>query len=181
MPEITITPAEFPRDREAVAALFAAYAESLRIDLSFQSFADELSQLPGKYAAEKGGTLFLAHAADASLPKVVGCVAVRAFSPPDTCELKRLYIVPEARGMGAAQRLMDAAIEKARELGYDHMLLDTLASMMAARKLYARYGFAEVDKYYDNPIAGTVFMRAALKHGDVHGDARSESATLRSA
>ena len=168
-------PAEFSRDREVVAALFAAYAESLNIDLSFQSFSDELSQLPGKYAAEKGGTLFLAHATDSSPARVIGCVAVRAFSPPETCELKRLYIVPEARGMGAAQRLMDAAIGKARQLGYSHMLLDTLASMTAARKLYVQYGFEEVDKYYDNPIEGTVFMRAALK--DVH----SQSATTRSA
>ncbi|KAK7182324.1 hypothetical protein DPSP01_002375 [Paraphaeosphaeria sporulosa] len=162
MSQITITTAEFPRDREAVAALFAAYAESLNIDLSFQSFTDELSQLPGKYAAEKGGALFLAQAADSTPAKIVGCIAVRAFSPLDTCELKRLYVVPEARGMGAAQRLMNAAIEKARDLGYDYMLLDTLANMTAARKLYTRCGFAEVDKYYDNPIEGTVFMRAAL-------------------
>ncbi|KAJ4354338.1 uncharacterized protein N0V89_006073 [Didymosphaeria variabile] len=175
MSTIIITPAQFPRDREVVATLFAAYAESLNIDLSFQSFADELSRLPGKYAAEKGGTLFLAHGSNTSPANIIGCVAVRAFSSPKTCELKRLYIVPEARGMGAAQRLMDAAIEKARELNYDYMLLDTLASMTAARKLYVRYGFEEVDKYYDNPIEGTVFMRAALK--DVH----SESATLSSA
>lgn len=174
---VTVTPAESPSDRAAVAVLFAAYAESLNIDLSFQSFADEVSQLPGKYAAEKGGALFLANSTASSPAKVVGCVAVRAFSPPDTCELKRLYTVPEARGMGVAQRLMDAAMEKARELGYSYMLLDTLASMTPARKLYARYGFAEVDKYYDNPIEGTVFMRAAL--GDV--DARDESATLHSA
>jgi ribosomal protein S18 acetylase RimI-like enzyme len=179
MATTTIAPAEFPRDREAVTALFAAYADSLNIDLSFQSFADELSQLPGKYAAEKGGALFLAHAATPSSAKVIGCVAVRAFAPPDTCELKRLYIVPDARGAGAAQRLMAAAVDKARELGYSDMLLDTLASMTAARKLYARYGFAETDKYYDNPIAGTVFMRAALE--DVGSTVRPESATLSSA
>ncbi|KAL5400132.1 hypothetical protein PMIN06_000145 [Paraphaeosphaeria minitans] len=162
MPTITITPAGFPRDREAVAALFAAYAKSLNIDLSFQRFADELSQLPGKYAAEHGGTLFLAQATDA---KIVGCVAVRAFPSPDTCELKRLYIVPEARGVGTAQRLVDAAMEEARALGYRYMLLDTLASMAAARKLYVRCRFEEVDKYYDNPIEGTVFMKAALGGG----------------
>ncbi|KAL1599836.1 hypothetical protein SLS60_007641 [Paraconiothyrium brasiliense] len=175
MATISITPAQFPRDREVVATLFAAYAESLNIDLSFQSFDDELSQLPGKYAAEKSGTLLLAYDSNTSPATVIGCVAVRAFSPPDTCELKRLYIVPEARGMGAAQRLMDAAIGKARELNYHYMLLDTLASMTAARKLYVRYGFEEVDRYYDNPIEGTVFMRAALK------DVRSESAMSSSA
>lgn len=159
MATITIVPAEFPRDREVVAALFAAYAGSLKIDLSFQNFDDELSQLPGKYAAEAGGALLLAR--DTS-SKAIGCVAVRAFSPRQTCELKRLYVVPEARGMGAAQRLMDAAIGRARQLGYGDMLLDTLASMKAARALYERYGFKQVEKYYDNPIEGTVFMRAVL-------------------
>lgn len=161
MSTVSSFPAEFPRDREAVAALFAAYAESLNIDLSFQDFDDELSQLPGKYATEKGGTLLLARDSSA---KVIGCVAIRAFSPQEhTCELKRLYIIPEARGMGAAQQLMDAAIERARQLGYHDMLLDTLASMTAARALYTRYGFKEIKKYYDNPIEGTVFMRVVLE------------------
>lgn len=160
MSTINTLPAEFPRDQEVVAALFAAYADSLNIDLSFQNFDDELSQLPGKYATEKGGTLLLAR--DSS-SEVIGCVAIRAFSPHEkTCELKRLYIIPEARGMGAAQQLMDAAIERARQLGYRGMLLDTLASMKAARALYTRYGFKEVEKYYDNPIEGTVFMRLVL-------------------
>lgn len=178
MSNITVRPAEFPHDRDVAAALFAAYAESLNIDLSFQNFSDELSQLPGKYAAKKRGALFLASGTTSSPEnRVVGCVALRTFSS-DICELKRLYIVPEARGMGAAQCLMDAAIAKARELGYSYMLLDTLASMTAARKLYARYGFAEGDKYYDNPIDGTVFMRAALTDDD---GALSENATLRSA
>lgn len=161
MDRIDISPAVFPEDREKVAALFSAYAESLNIDLSFQSFDDELAQLPGKYATEKGGALLLAY--DSS-SKAIGCVAVRAFSPPRTCELKRLYIIPEARGMGAAQRLMDAVVLRARRLGYTDMLLDTLASMKAARKLYERYGFEEVDKYYENPIEGTVFMSANLEH-----------------
>lgn len=64
--------------------------------------------------------------------------------------------------MGVAHRLMDAAIEEARRLGYTEMLLDTLASMKAARKLYEGHGFEEIDKYYDNPIEAVVFMKAML-------------------
>ncbi|KAF1976571.1 acetyltransferase, GNAT family [Bimuria novae-zelandiae CBS 107.79] len=177
MATVKISPAEFPRDREVVAGLFAAYAESLNIDLSFQSFSDELSQLPGKYAAENGGALFLAYATDVASAQVVGCVALRAFAPPVTCELKRLYVVPEARGMGAAQRLMDATFEAARNMGYSEMLLDTLASMTAAQKLYRRCGFKETNKYYNNPIDGTVFMKAVLEDVNLP----SESATKISA
>lgn len=180
---VCVSPAEFPQDREVVAALFAAYAESLDIDLSFQNFTHELSQLPGKYSIEKGGALFLARvsghqAKNATaysrtsskppthtsplVPHVIGCVAVRGFNAPDTCELKRLYITPDARGLGAGRILMEAAIAKARELGYKEMLLDTLATMVAARGLYAKYGFKETEKYYDNPTKGVVFMKATL-------------------
>ena len=161
MATIEVLPATFPADREKIVALFTAYAKSLNIDLAFQSFDEELSQLPGKYASEEGGALLLA---SDPASRIIGCVAIRAFSRPETCELKRLYVVPEARGMGAAQRLMDAVIVKAQELGYTSMLLDTLASMEAARKLYERYGFEQIDKYYDNPVEGTVFMRGDLGH-----------------
>lgn len=159
---VEIVPAGFPRDREAVASLFDAYAKSLGIDLSFQSFADELSQLPGKYAADKGGALMIAYIANEQPARIIGCVAVRAFPLPATCELKRLYVVPECRGIGAAQGLIESAMTRAKALGYREMLLDTLPSMEAARKLYVRYGFEGVDKYYDSPIEGTVFMRAML-------------------
>lgn len=169
---LTISPAEYPRDRDFVVELFLAYAKSLGIDLSYQSFEEELSQLPGKYATENGGALFLASTSRPSQTtsdsisqqssKCIGCVAVRPFTAPRTCELKRLYITPDARGLGAGRLLLEAAIAKAKELGYKEMLLDSLSSMVPARKLYAQYGFQEVEKYYDSPIEGTVFMKAAL-------------------
>ncbi|KAF2245702.1 acetyltransferase [Trematosphaeria pertusa] len=173
---VIIIPAQFPRDREVVASLFAAYAKSLEIDLTFQAFEEELAQLPGKYAPSNGGALFLAHASHPaptlktpphlspppSQPKAIGCVALRGFSPPHICELKRLYIAPDSRGLGAGRDLLEAVLARARELGYREMLLDTLPSMVAARKMYAQYGFEEVGKYYESPIEGTTFMKLVL-------------------
>ncbi|ORY10054.1 acetyltransferase [Clohesyomyces aquaticus] len=166
---ILTTPAKFPDDHTLVSCLFTAYAESLEIDLAFQNFAQELSSLPGKYAPENGGALLLARSppqiasADTSQPQTpIGCVALRAFAPPRICELKRLYIVPDARGLGAGRKLLEAVIGKAREMGYKKILLDTLPSMVAARKMYAAFGFEEVEKYYESPIEGTCFMRLRL-------------------
>lgn len=164
-PTVTVLPAEFPRDQADTARLFFAYAASLpsHIDLAFQSFQQEVAQLPGKYSAENGGALFLAWAETPSLTTCIGCVGVRSLNAPDTCELKRLYTLPEARGLGAGGRLMDAALSKAKDLGYKEMLLDTLSVLKPALRLYAKYGFEETAKYYNNPYDGVIFMKAKLQ------------------
>jgi ribosomal protein S18 acetylase RimI-like enzyme len=59
-PAVSIRPAFFPQDHSTVSTLFTAYAASLQIDLSFQSFEHELASLPGKYDEQNGGALFLA-------------------------------------------------------------------------------------------------------------------------
>jgi N-acetylglutamate synthase-like GNAT family acetyltransferase len=174
MTSVHVYEAEFPRDTEKVTALFTAYAKSLEIDLSFQKFDDEVSSLPGKYSVMSKGVIFIASDADtfiSSFPKqatgekygqVLGCVALRAFNAPDSCELKRLYTIPEARRQGAGRRMLEAVIQRAKKLGYREVLLDTLLSMTAARNMYAEYGFEECEKYYDTTLEGTVFMRLNL-------------------
>lgn len=172
---VTLRPAIFPQDAEVVIELFAAYAKSLEIDLSFQNFEEELASVPGKYAPTNGGSLFLACVSHPSSEaakqsalslrdgQVIGCAALRAFNPPRTCEIKRLYVTPESRGLGAGRMLLEAIIERAKEFGYKEMLLDTLPSMVEARKMYKSFGFEEVENYYESPIAGTCFMRLTLE------------------
>jgi len=53
---------------------------------------------------------------------------------------------------------VDRVLEEAEKLGYEEAKLDTLPSMVAARKLYEGKGFLEVEKYYDTPVEGTTFM-----------------------
>jgi len=166
-PAITVLPAEFPRDKTLLAGLFLDLAATLppHINLTHQSFEEELAQLPGKYTIEKGGEVFLAYATTPTTTTCIGCVAVRALNEvgPDTCELKRLWTTPEARGLGAGRALTVAAMAKARELGYKEMLLDTLEIFKAAKKLYDQCGFVETAKYNNNPHEGVVFMRARLQ------------------
>ncbi|KAF2174340.1 putative acetyltransferase [Zopfia rhizophila CBS 207.26] len=167
---IEIIPVEFPRDHDTITALFTSYANSLGIDLSFQNFSYELSALPGKYSAEQGGALFLARSSSStnsssiapSSTKVIGCVALRSFTVHHSCEIKRLYIEPGSRGLGAGRKLLERVLERARELGYREVLLDTLPSMVEAKKMYRRFRFKEVEAYYESPIEGTCFMRLEL-------------------
>lgn len=63
----------------------------------------------------------------------------------DTCELKKMYFLPELRGSGMGLRLLRHCLHTARLLGYDRCYLETLDSMRHARKLYRKVGFAELD------------------------------------
>jgi len=153
---VRIAAAVGPRDIARVRALFEAYAASLAIDLSFQDFAHELATLPGAYRPP-AGRLLLAKAG----PRSLGVVALRPLER-DICEMKRLYVTAEARGTGLGRRLVEKAIAEARAMGYTALRLDTLPTMNAAIDLYRTLGFREIAPYRDNPIAGALYLEAAL-------------------
>ena len=155
---IDIGPARLPDDLEVVRALFAEYIHGLGIDLSFQGVDVELAQLPGKYATPWGVILIARNVAG----EVLGCVALRPWRQPGVCEIKRLYVRPVARGQALGRRLAEAVIDWAAHAGYQRVLLDTLASMRAARRLYAGLGFLPVAPYYDNPVPGTAYLALDL-------------------
>jgi GNAT superfamily N-acetyltransferase len=72
---------------------------------------------------------------------------------PGVAEVKRMYVVPDARGRGLARRLLAAIEDTARELGYERVRLDTGASQPHARALYESAGYQDVADYNDNPYA----------------------------
>ncbi|WP_338015456.1 GNAT family N-acetyltransferase [Dyella acidiphila] len=136
--------------------LFQEYAAGLGVDLSFQRFDDELGGLPGKYAAPAGCLLLAWHG---ELP--VGCIALRRIDD-GTCEMKRLYVRPQARGEALGRRLVLRLCEEARTAGYARICLDTLATMASAQALYASLGFVPIAPYVYNPLPGTKFMALEL-------------------
>ncbi len=153
-----ILPVRPRRDLRAAASLFRAYATSLPIDLAYQGFEEEVAALPGKYAPPSGA-LLLARRADG---EAIGCVALRAIEPEGCCELKRLYVSPEGRGLGLGRALVTAILAEAAQLGYREIRLDTLPTMTGALALYRKAGFEPTAPYYDTPITGTVFLAKRL-------------------
>jgi ribosomal protein S18 acetylase RimI-like enzyme len=145
-----------PADIAAVRAMMREYIEWIALDLAFQEIDAELDGLPGDYAPPRGVLLV---AVDGR--RYAGMIALRPFDA-GTCEMKRLFIRPEARGLGLARRLIDALLDEARRLGYEEIRLDTLPMMGAAQALYEAMGFVDMPAYYETPIAGTRFMRKAL-------------------
>lgn len=161
-PSLTIRQAIFPQDLPIVTSLFSAYVASLGIDLSYQNYDSEISNLPGKYAPSNGGALFLA-CLESSPQTIIGCACLRALAPPDKGEVKRFYINPDSRRLGAGRKLLECVIQEAREHGYKELYLDTLESMTAARGLYSKFGFKEIENYYGSPLKGTVFYKLRLE------------------
>jgi len=159
-PEILLRSPEEPADLDAARELFREYAQALGVDLCFQGFESELAGLPGAYDAPNGA-LLLAWCDGA----LAGCGAMRPLPEadwPNACEMKRLYVRRPFRRFGLGRQLAEALIDRAREAGYSHMLLDTLDDMEAARELYASLGFEETEPYYFNPIPGAHYLRVAL-------------------
>ncbi len=153
---VRIAQAVRPHAIARARALFEEYAMSLPIDLSFQNFAHELATLPGAYRPP-AGRLLLAWAG----PRAIGVVAVRPLER-DICEMKRLYVMAEARGTGLGRRLVERAIAEARAMGYSAMRLDTLPTMASAIRLYHTLGFHEIAPYRDNPMVGALYLEVAL-------------------
>lgn len=139
-----------------VRKLFIEYAESLDIDLCFQDFEKELETLPGKYGPP-GGALILALVGG----KEAGCIALRKISD-DICEMKRLYVRSEYRGLGIGRKLIAKLISEAKNLDYKYIRLDTLSTMKEAQNLYLSLGFYDIGPYVYNPSEGARFMELKI-------------------
>ena len=146
-----------PEDLAQIRRLFRAYADWLGVDLCFQGFEQELTELPGGYAPPAGRLLIARVGGD-----VVGCVGLRLLEP-GVCEMKRLWVEPGFGGRGIGRALTESIVGAAREFGYERMRLDTLPERMpAAQHLYRSLGFREIPPYYDNPLPGVTMLELAL-------------------
>jgi len=68
-------------------------------------------------------------------------------------EIKRMYVVPSARGRGHASTLLKALEDEARRLGYTIARLDTGEHQPAAQAMYERAGYARIGNFNANPFA----------------------------
>jgi ribosomal protein S18 acetylase RimI-like enzyme len=153
---ISLSLAVTKEDIENVRDLFEEYAASLNLNLEFQSFDDELANLPGDYAFPEGFIIVALYGGD-----LAGCVALRKLEDK-TCEMKRLYVRPRYRKLHIGRVLAETVIVKARKISYQKMRLDTVPLMKQAQNLYQSLGFYDIKPYYHNPVPNTRFMELIL-------------------
>ena len=105
---IEIIQAETAEHIEHTRTLFREYEKWFGMNLCFQNFDEEVATLPGKYKPPDG-RLFLAFADG----KLAGCIALRKLED-QICEMKRLFVREDFRGLGIGKILIEKLIARER-------------------------------------------------------------------
>ncbi|HET7043855.1 MAG TPA: GNAT family N-acetyltransferase [Gaiellaceae bacterium] len=109
--------------------------------------AEELSPPAGGFVVAR---------AEAGTP--LGCGGFRRLEE-GICEVKRMYVAPDARGRGVGRLLLETIEAEAAAAGYRLARLDTAAPLAAAHALYTAAGWREIASYNDNPLASHWFEK----------------------
>jgi ribosomal protein S18 acetylase RimI-like enzyme len=168
-PRTSVRLVQRDRDVEAVRSLFAEYRKWLAehrevtvfedsvLKTGLRYFDEEIRALPGAYGPPRGA-LYLAF--EGTTP--VGCGALRQLGP-HVGEIKRLYVRPDSRGSRLGRRITRALLNRARTLGYDRVVLDTLPNMKAAIAIYRSMGFEPIQPYWAHPYPDALFFEYRLR------------------
>jgi GNAT superfamily N-acetyltransferase len=95
--------------------------------------------------APPGGTFLVAYEHD----RAVACGGLKTVGP-GVAEVKRMYVVPQARRRGVGRALLSALEDRARSLGFGRARLDCERHNWP---FYRAAGYVEIDDYNDNPFA----------------------------
>ena len=146
--EITIRPIQ-PSDNSDLALIvrntLAEFGAANPGTVYFDSTTDSLFEL---FQVPKA-TYFVAEA----VGKVLGGGGIYPTEglPENTCELVKMYLLPEARGIGLGRTLIEKCLETAKENGFQQVYLETLDELHLALKIYAKFGF----EYLCTPMGNT--------------------------
>ena len=147
--ELVATP---PYGAEATACL-ANYVGEL--EKRFQAGFDAEKSRPSGPAARPPLIFLLARIEG----RTVGCGALFDLDA-ETGEIKRMWVAPEARGLGVARRLLARLEAEARSAGKRRLVLDTNRTLREAMALYEKSGFRQIARYNDNPYADFWYEKA---------------------
>jgi putative acetyltransferase len=148
MPDYRIRPIE-PRDNAAVASIIRTVMPEFGAD--GPGFAIHDAEVDDMHAAySRTCCAYFVVERDG---KVIGGGGVAPLDGGDAevCELRKMYFLAEARGIGAGASMMQRCLDVARELQFKRCYLETLTGMDAAQSLYRKHGFQSIAA----PMGGT--------------------------
>ena len=144
--ETTIRPAD-PFDPDSLALVHAMEAEVAELYSDRSGSIHSVPADPADMVPPAGDFLVVVHDG-----RLAGCGGIKRLDD-QACEIKRMYIRPEARGNGLSTRLLEALEQRCRELGYSIARLDTADRQPAAIPLYEGAGYRRIPPYNDNDLA----------------------------
>ena len=134
-----------PADDKAVAKLVRSNLKAYGLDLPGTVYYDDgLDHLSGFYLKD-GGKRYYCIAEEDS--RVIGGIGLAEFDFFDDCaEIQKLYLDDSVKGRGIGYILIGKIEEKALELGYKRMYLETHTLLQAAIHIYEKCGYTEIEK-----------------------------------
>jgi GNAT superfamily N-acetyltransferase len=134
-----------PADEEPAAALLAA----MRVEMAelYDGLDLDDPSMPAAGAAELG-VFIVGYEEDRPV-----CGGGIKRLPDGACEIKRMFVVPDARGRGVARALLAELELRARHLGYACARLDTGPRQPVSQRLFAAVGYRPIANFNDNPVA----------------------------
>jgi putative acetyltransferase len=136
------------RDGERVRALVFGVLAEFGLPPDPSTTDADLNDIEASYLT-RGGVFELFEDAGGNLIGTVGLYPLEA----ETCELRKMYLLPEARGRGLGRYVLERAVGHARRLGFKRVVLETASVLDAARRLYTRFGFQPMPHEHTTPRA----------------------------
>ena len=141
--EYTIRPIEHDDNPALRRVIVRVMEEFGATGCGYSSEDAELNDMAAAYAGDRATFFAISNGS-----RIVGCGGMGPLEngAEDVCEIRKMYLLPEARGRGLGIRLLDEVIASAREAGYSTCYLETIESMAQARRLYEKFGFKPLDQ-----------------------------------
>jgi putative acetyltransferase len=135
------------KDNKTMEQIIKRSLESFDLNIPGTAYFDpQLSSLAQFYKQQSNAKYWVAVNEQ---DEVVGGVGIAPFGQKTgICELQKLYITPEAQGIGLSKELMKVALDFAKE-HYTYCYLETLKKLQAANFLYIKLGFQQLERALD--------------------------------
>ncbi len=138
-----------PEDNEALAVIIRSVLAEFGANHPGTVYYDPTTDTLFELFRQPGSIYFVAEQ-DGKLLGGAGIFPSDGLSG-GTCELVKMYLLPEARGLGLGRRMIQKAIDWARDAGYDQVYLESMPELRKALSVYEKFGF----HYLKGPMGNT--------------------------
>jgi putative acetyltransferase len=127
------------KDRQRVSEIVFGVLAEFGLQADPETTDADLQDIEGNYIG-RGGFFEVIEDKESNILGSFGIFPI----DDETCELRKMYFIPSARGLGLGKYVMQLTIARATELGFKKIVLETSSKLIAANRLYTRFGFKRV-------------------------------------